>query len=406
MTPLRSTRPSSGEDPRDPQAQRDPQDPVLIGAALHPVEDRLRAELAAEAQTISPRHRLDAILAAAGEADVADRRRRSRRWLAPVAAAASVAAIAVGVWAADRPQDGPPPVAAPTSVVTPPPATAPSSPAPPTSVPTASATTSPAATASGSGAPAASQSPAPPPAPGQVQLPVYFVGPLAAGGTRLGLFREFAPATVAPDDKALAAVRRAMAPLPGSTYRELWRGRQALAVSASTTAITVRLTGPAATADAAEGRFAVQQLVWTATAAVGRGNLPVTFVVDGSTVVATGQPTSRAYTRPATPMDVATLLAPLWIDTPGRGERLAAGKPFTVSGQASTFEANVQWEVLRGATSVAKGFTTATAAGPARGGYRFSAPALPAGDYVVRVLEASMADGSVFAEQRVPVVLQ
>ncbi|HET7397298.1 MAG TPA: Gmad2 immunoglobulin-like domain-containing protein [Intrasporangium sp.] len=369
----------------------------LIGEALGPLERRLRAGLTAEADTITPHHRLDAILAAAHASEGAGRASAARRWLAPAAAAAAVAAIAVGIWATNRPPEGSLVPTAPTRSTSQPPTPTPTG---STSVPTATATTS-APTATGSASPSAP----PPPTPGVVQLPVYFTGPLTAGSARHGLFREFTTATTAPADKALAAVQRAMQVPPGASYRDLWRGRQALAVTASATAITVHLSGPADTATAAEGRFAVQQLVWTATAAVGRGNLPVTFVVDGSTLVATGQPSSRAYIRPTSEIDVATLLAPLWVDSPARGQRLTAGTAVKVSGQASTFEANVQWEVLRGTTSVATGSTTASAGAPARGGFSFSAPALPAGAYVVRVFEVSMANGSLFAEQRIPITV-
>ena len=97
-------------------------------------------------------------------------------------------------------------------------------------------------------------------------------------------------------------------------------------------------------------------------------------------------------------------VAPIWVDDPARGAVVRAGYPLKVSGLASTFEANVEWEVLRDGTRVDVGSTTASAAAPARGAYQFTTTKpLGAGAYVLRVFASSAKDGAAVAEQTVPI---
>ena len=110
----------------------------------------------------------------------------------------------------------------------------------------------------------------------------------------------------------------------------------------------------------------------------------------------------QAHQRPGDAIGVYDVLSPLWVDQPARGATVKAGQRVTVTGVASTFEANVEWQLLRGGSVVAEGSTTATAGAPERGAYSFRTKALPAGDYVVRVLESSPKDGTPDAEQRIP----
>jgi hypothetical protein len=376
----------------DRQRDRHPEDePMLIGAGLHDVEHRVRATLAEEASTVEPTDRLGTILAAAHSADRgADPRPAAsaswhQRLLVPVAAAAVVAAVVGGIWVSQRPDTSPVP-GGPSS----------------SPVPTASATT-------GSGTPTNAPSSTPgasvPPATARVSLPVYFVGPRTTGSTQLVLFREFVAAGL-PDPatgeaKVLTALRGALAPAAaGSGYAQPWAGVAVEDVTVASDGITVTLSRGAADLDASQGRLAVQQLVWTATAALGKGNVPVRFVLaDGSTALAGDLSTDQSYTRPTGDTAVYEVLSPVWIDSPSRGAVLPAG-PVTVKGVASTFEANVQWEILSDPSgssgSGMSGFTTAEVAGPQRGAYRFTTPdPLPAGSYTLRVFETSAKDGSV-----------
>ena len=177
-----------GETPAEP--------PSIDGAGLRLVEDRLRRSLEAEASAITPTDRLGAILdeghAGTASRDTAASRSsgsgsRHHRWILPAAAAATAVLVTGTVWAVSRPPAQTPPVAAtPTAVGTPTPrrvvrrhrradgrasrrrrAARPSTPAP-------SATTG-----------------AQPPATAPVSVPVYYLGPVAAGSGQIRLFREF-----------------------------------------------------------------------------------------------------------------------------------------------------------------------------------------------------------------------
>jgi hypothetical protein len=186
----------------------------------------------------------------------------------------------------------------------------------------------------------------------------------------------------------------------------MWQGVEVDKVEVTGAEIDVVLSTGAKGLSASEGRVAVEQLVWTAQAAVGEGNLPVRFTLaDGGTSLAGGETTDHTYSRPSDDMAVWAILSPVWIDSPSRGESLAAGK-VTVTGVASTNEANVQWEVLQGGKPVASGHTTAEVAAPQRGKYTFTTTALPAGDYTVKVFETSMKDGSVSAAATMPFTLK
>jgi hypothetical protein len=241
-------------------------------------------------------------------------------------------------------------------------------------------------------------------------LPVYYVGPRTDGSTSLVLFREFGSIDVAgagdAADKATAALAEAIAGGPTAAYRPMWKGVEVDKVTVTATEIDVTLSTGAKGLSASEGEIAVDQLVWTAQAAVAKGNLPVRFTLaDGATTLAGNAQTNHAYTRPTDDMAVWAILSPVWIDAPSRGEILPAGK-VTVTGIASTNEANVQWAITQGGTAVASGHTTAEVSAPSRGKYSFTTIALPAGDYVVKVFETSMKDGSVSAAATMPFTLK
>lgn len=381
-------------------ADRHAEQPTPAGGGLGPVEDRLRSALDADARSISPGDRLGAILAEAhsggGFQDAAPS--RHHRWLLPAAAAAAAVLVAGTVWAVNRPPAQTPPVAATSTAVGTP--SAPTSAAPssaPTSVPTQTAPRP-------STPPASSTPPAtsvPPPATTTAGVPVYYLGPVVGASGPLRLFREFVPAQVpspsVPSANALAALRLAMGAAPaGTRYHSAWTGISPQSVTRGDRVITVRLSK--GTRDGAP--LATEQLVWTVQAALGAA-LPVRFeLADGGPEVAPGRPTSATYDRPTDPMAVLDQVAPIWVDEPARGAVVPAGRPLTVKGVASTFEANVEWELLRAGRRVDSGFTTAAEAAPARAAYRFTTkkPLAP-GAYTLRVFESSAKDGSTAAEQ-------
>ncbi|MDN5796580.1 MAG: GerMN domain-containing protein [Intrasporangium sp.] len=383
--------PNPGERPED--------EPIVIGAGLRHIEESVRAELHREADRIQPHDRLDAILAEAHRAEShlagSDPVGSGRhRWLLPVAAAALAGIAALGVWIAKQAPTPPPPAATQTTATQT--ATTTTEGTPTSAQPTSSAATS---------APVVTT---------RATVPVYYVGSRTGGGTgstALVLFREFTPADVAaPGDaasKAKAALERAVGAGPAdASYQPMWEGVRVEGVSEASGEIRVTLSTGARGLSESEARIAVQQLVWTATAAVGKGNLPVRFALaDGSTTLAGDLTTGQTYTRPTGQMAVYEVLSPIWIDEPSRDATLKTGR-VTVSGIASTFEANVQWKIVLGGQEVASGHTTAKEAGPARAAYSFTTDPLPAGDYVVQVFETSPKDGSVSAMATMPFTLK
>jgi hypothetical protein len=356
------------------------------------VERQLRQALTREAERIHPHQRLDTILHTAREVGAGDGPSHpTRRWLVPVAAAAAVAVIAGGVWWSQRPDSAPP---------TPPASSGPSA--------TSPSVTSPAVTGTQtSPPPSSSTSPTGPAATQSVTLPVYFVGPVGGSKPTYRLFREFLRGDVAQpataEARASAALAMAMNAQPYSNtdgYLQPWSGTRVTSVSVTPSAITVGLSNAGASGfDTETQRIAVQELVWTAQAAVGKGTIPVHFsVADGSTALFGHFPVSKAYNRP--PSDqYYTDLAPIWVTTPSRDQVVPASRPVVVTGQAIVFEATVAWQLKSGATVVKSGNTTASIGAPYQGTYSVTLGRLAPGTYSIRVYELSAADGSVAAEK-------
>ena len=356
------------------------------------VERRLRQALAQDVQQVHPSHRLDTILHEAHEAGpvTATGGAGARRWVLPLAAAAAVAAIIGGVWWSAQ-DDGP--------TITPPQTSGSSQSA--TGSSTTSPSTSPSASTSTSG-PAATQS---------VSLPVYFVGPIGDAKPTYKLFRDFIrselPTGATPAERAKAALVLAINAQPYSNtdgYLQPWSGQAIGDVTVTSTLITVHLAN-GGSQDAVVGdenkRLAVQELVWTAQAAVQQTS-PVRFeVADGSTRLFGSISTDQTFTRP--PSDrLWEDVAPIWVTSPSRDQVLPLAKPVMVEGLAIVFEATVNWQLQRGTTEVATGHAMASIGGPMQGQYSFSLGKLAAGDYTIRVRELSAKDGSVSAEKAVP----
>jgi hypothetical protein len=403
----------------------DPDEVARREAALRETEARLRRTLSADAARIEPTDRLAAILTEAHDETYG---RGARRRLAPAAAAAAALLLAGTVWAVNRPT-GTAPVGGPTVASESTGATT-----TPTSAGPSSSTPSPSSSA-GTGRPSPTTvtvsptgSPEVPPTvpPGvpptvlpttgsspsatRITLPVYYLGPVVPGSEKLRLFREFVPEAVpapgTPGGNALAALRLAFGATGGARgggYASPWSSTDPTSVTVGDGRITVALSrGLDATPDGGSD-LAIQQIVWTAQAAVGQGALPVRITVPGDAALAPGRSSTRTWNRPTDPLEVASILAPVWVDEPFRGEVVPAGQPLVVNGIASTFEANVEWQLLAGGTVVDEGFTTATVGAPGRGTYAFETEPLGAGPHVLRVFESSAKDGSVAAEQRVSI---
>jgi len=338
------------------------------------IERQLRESLRRHAERITPRERRTEILAMVHEQTETTEPRR--RWLIPVAAAASVALIGAIAWGVAN--TGTQPV---------------------TPAGTSTSSTTAAATSNATGVTT------------QVALPAYFVGANSGTGDTFGLYREFVrtavPAGATPAQKAKAAVAVAMNAQPFTNfepYLQPWSGTKVNDVTATPSLITITLSGPGASGFTPEQtKLAVQELVWTAQAAIGQGTIPVKFVVaDGSPKLFGAYATNKTYNRPTKEQQYEDL-APIWILSPERGKVFAAGAPVVANGESCAFEATTQWQLKKGGAVVKSGSTMASSGCPIRGTWQVNLGVLAPGNYTFRMFEVSMKDGqSLVAETSKP----
>lgn len=355
----------------------------------------LREALDERAARVDPGDRLEEILRRSEPA----RPGRLHQWWMPLAAAAAVVAVVSGVWLGldgrPEPLPGGSESPAPTASPSPTPSTGPTTQAPsPSTSPSTSTSTAPSTTTSS-----------------PVALPVYYLAPIGDDARVARLYREWltVPGVTRDSDdarRARAAVGLAITATPEGTdgYLRTWEGVDLVDLSVSDALIRITLSGPGAPGFPEDTqRVSVQQLVWTAQAAVGRGQIPVRFdLADGSTAMFGSQPVDRTYDRPASRDEYWQDLAPIWVTSPTRGQVLPAGR-VTVAGEASVFEATVSWQLLREGAVVDEGFTNASVGAPGRGTYEIGLGSLEPGSYAVRVFELSAEDGTrVSAETTMP----
>jgi hypothetical protein len=329
---------------------------------------RLRRALHAEADMVNPSgDGLSRIRSRTGQGQ----RRGWARWALAAGSAVVIAAVGVGagvLWAGQDDDHGQISATTPTST---------------TSAPT----------------PTASESGSASPVPGtRVTVPVYWLGDAA---DRPGLYREFASelaVDASTQSKVAVAVALALSGTPADPdYSTPWAKGSAATVTLGAGEIGIDLN-QAATDGSSMGskiaELAVQQLVWTATAAAGE-NLPVRITVEGKTPDLFGTVSLAEPIRRADPTYEA--LANIWILTPTQGQ--AVSGPVTATGQATITEANVQWQLLRGETVVKDGFTMAGEGAPGRGDWTIELGTLDPGDYTLRAYAESLkGDGSLEGE--------
>ncbi|MFC5178508.1 Gmad2 immunoglobulin-like domain-containing protein [Nocardioides taihuensis] len=214
--------------------------------------------------------------------------------------------------------------------------------------------------------------------PGQVTVPVYFVGSTPQGKR---LFREFQ--RVSGDDPLLAAADAMTAgDALDPDYGTLFPGGSFASVTEEPGAIVVEVADDGWSTRAAgmsrrEARLAAQQLVYTVQG-VAQSRLPVRVEAGGEPVPLFGIDTAGGL-RNAGPDGV---LAFVNVTTPEQGATV--GSPLVASGVANSFEANVPWEIRDGSGAVVKrGFTTAEGWGNKLYPWRtkINVSKLPAGDY-------------------------
>jgi hypothetical protein len=302
--------------------------------------------------------------------------------VAAVAGGAAVAVLTAG-------PASPPPDTAPE----PPVVTSPARPAPPTTGPTTGPTAGP-----------TTLPPVKPGLPVFVGTPaVYFVGPdrlVTEAGERIErprLYREFPflrLGDTTPAGRTRAAVDAMFVRPPADPdYASAWPSdARVRSVRVDESTVTVDLTGAedavARTLPAESARIAVQQLVWTATAASGARSVRLLF--DGRpAAVLFGHVAGDGDLRRAPQLEVA---APVWLIEPQAGRVLA--QRFTAHVAGSVFEATAVLRVRQGDRVVVERTITLDAGLPRRGEAKVTLT-LPPGTYVVEAYAASAVDGGV-----------
>jgi len=349
-------------------------------------EERLRRALQQEAAKVYP--------SPGGLERILERSRRSRwsvEWRNPallgvaVAAATAIAAIGIGSAVLRDPSDN---LLAPGEVATTSSPVATSEPASPSAEPTQNTTDTPITSE-----PATDEPSRPPvtqePEPGFAgAVPVYFVNDTRAG---LRLAREWIPVD-SPRNAVEEAVTRMIARPPVPQYDTLWNAAtQVRSVEVGGGAIYVDLGLSGAPIIRGEPETAIQQLVYTATAAASLvdrdfGSLPVRILVDGEPVDDLGGVDVSEVLRRAAPLDVRQLVQ---LNEPSQGATVRS--PVRVSGDAAVFEATLVWELRQDGRVVDSGFDNT------RDGQRFSEfdfeLELEPGEYSIVITEDDASDG-------------
>ncbi|QIK75996.1 Gmad2 immunoglobulin-like domain-containing protein [Nocardioides piscis] len=195
--------------------------------------------------------------------------------------------------------------------------------------------------------------PSPDDAAEQVTVPLYFVGDTTRGPR---LFREFRSV---PSDNPLQEATAML--VAGDTldpdYRTLWPAME-LSVSATDGVLLVQVAGDGFTErpdgmSKRSARLAIQQLVYTLQG-VQQERVPVQFARAGTDARLFGLSTESPYTNDKQ-LRVSSLVN---ITSPEQGSTVSDDE-LAISGVASTYEATVPWEILRGEEVVLDGFVTA-----------------------------------------------
>lgn len=223
-------------------------------------------------------------------------------------------------------------------------------------------------------------------------LAQYWVADTARG---FRLYREFARLEVTPDPITAALRALVSSQAKDSDYTNLWPVDTKInSVAVSGNEATIDLTFSKLNVGGEGEILAIAQLVWTATAA-DPSVKKISLTVNGKTVESLAG--HMDATKPFTRAPSYEVLAPVWITSPEEGEQMSA-QGFTLSGLASTFEANVAWKVFQNGTLIKEGSTTASEAAPAWKPWSVAIDGLAAGEYQFIAMEYSAKDGSLVAQ--------
>jgi hypothetical protein len=209
---------------------------------------------------------------------------------------------------------------------------------------------------------------------------------------RIKLYREFhrlAAGDGGAGARTRAAVAEMLAPAAAQDpdYGSGWpAGTRVRDVRVDNSAVTVDLGGAARNSVGSEvAHQAVQQLVWTATAASAAPG--VRLLVDGAPVDELwGHVDVRGVLRRAPAADV---LAYVWLIEPQHGATVGRSFPVHVSGYV--YEATINIRVRQGNRTVHTGFLTV--AGDGLFGEARTRLTLPAGRYTIEAFAPSQASG-------------
>lgn len=247
------------------------------------------------------------------------------------------AAVLVGGAIALNSSNDDAPVASGTSSTPSPGEESPSTPAAPPSTPSATETTPPAQ---------------------PLTVPVYYV---ADSGDGPRLVREFHAIESSLSPIAAAVHEMLTAPPADPDYASLWGpGVEVTAAEVGAGFIGVDLTGTPALAEGGDAALALQQLVYTATAAAADadldGSLPVRVTVDGA-------PAERLFdaadvSEPVGRTDPLEVRQLVQLNEPAEGATVSGA--VAVKGEAAVFEATVEWELRRDGEVVDSGSTETT----------------------------------------------
>lgn len=173
-----------------------------------------------------------------------------------------------------------------------------------------------------------------------VSVPVYYVGDTPRGPR---LYREFR--SVQTDDPLTSAVDLAVSEAPlDPDYRMPWGDGVGATASYDGDVLSVDLSDRTASGihdrpagmSQEESALALEQVIFTAQAALGKGRVPVQFLLDGQrTDQVLGQPTSE----PLSNGPVLETLSHVSLTTPAEGDSVT--DTLSVRGVANSFEANV-----------------------------------------------------------------
>jgi hypothetical protein len=173
-------------------------------------------------------------------------------------------------------------------------------------------------------------------------VPVYYVGDTPSGPR---LYREFH--SVQTSDPLSAAVNQAVSTAPDDPdYQMPWTDGVSATASYNGDVITVDLSAsdkpgmgvhdPFPGMTDAQAQMAIQQVIFTAQAALGKGRPGVQFLIDGShTDQILGQPASE----PLVNGPVLQTLSLVNLTTPAEGDTVSG--TLEVSGVGNSFEANI-----------------------------------------------------------------